>query len=936
MDDAPGDRVPLYMRIANPPPGFTALASQIRWTPNDILGPCYGLWSDSLSGSPDGYWEFAADGLVLGGDSTFHYSLHPPTGGDLVFRYQFGGGACGMRPASVCLDWVKFVTAAGDTVYADVLGGATVLGGDGDCGLALEQVSPAIVGQEGAVAFDLIGRGFAGGATASLRGSAGLRMADSVHIITSTRVRVVFDTRGFSGKTQVVLTAPGGASASSSTVVNAVPSPSAAYDSATLILWTKPGRLVLPPASTSAALQAVSADFGFAASLAALGVSEIESCSPASILDPQLAATLASPAQLDIFILHLADTNVVETCQQLSADTANVIECHPNWFAQFMEVVPSDALMPKSWHLRNTGTFPEPGNTQVGADSRASGAWSISTGGTPVLVGILDSGSRTSHPDLVGRYSDGPIPPDLGTSDPNDYLGHGVPVAGIIGAAGGAGKAVGIDWSADLLSFKISNNNNMITEGVANQALDYARSFGCKVVNMSFGGLSPTGTMEEHLYNAFHAGIFLAASSGNYDAYFRSWPAEYYPYTVSVGASLYDGKRWDDGNIGWTDSWGYTDGIPSAGSSWGNHLRLLAPGGRFIPTTAGAAGYADPDPARLFLPDHHAAPHIIDSRSPYWGFGGTSAAAPVVSGAAALIRSVAGDSLGNEEIAHLLSLTARAPSGSPPGYQSQSGWGIANIQATLWTVRPGMRIERGVAVGGVVTDTAAGPNVDLMDFPGLPTNQLGCKSSAYNIRRKVVFTQPFHGRPLVLKRTRGSVGVLSIPVQIYGSQYPSTFFNNPNLQRWEPAIDTLASYPDSCVLKTRVYALYKSGQRYWWPCPPDSVRFAYTLVGVPLSALSAAPGLGRAASLRLSITPTPTRGALFVEISGVSGSDLRIELFDLHGRRLRSLEMPGGAAEQRRLHMDLGHGPDRVGAGLYFIRASDAFDSQVKRVVVLR
>lgn len=69
------------MRISNPPAGFTALASQIRWTPSDLLGPCYAFWSDSSSASPDGYSRFAAAGLALGSDSSFYYSLHPPAGG---------------------------------------------------------------------------------------------------------------------------------------------------------------------------------------------------------------------------------------------------------------------------------------------------------------------------------------------------------------------------------------------------------------------------------------------------------------------------------------------------------------------------------------------------------------------------------------------------------------------------------------------------------------------------------------------------------------------------------------------------------------------------------------------------------------------------------------------------------------------------------------
>jgi len=323
----------------------------------------------------------------------------------------------------------------------------------------------------------------------------------------------------------------------------------------------------------------------------------------------------------------------------------------------------------------------------------------------------------------------------------------------------------------------------------------------------------------------------------------------------------------------------------------------------------------------------------LDFDSPWWGFGGTSAATPVVTGAAALIRSVAGDSLGAEEIAHLMAMTARAPAGALPGYQTQTGWGIIDIEQALWAVRPGMRVERGVAVGGVVTDTAAGPVVDLIEFPGLPSFLYGCNSSAYYLRRRVDFAQPFAARPIVLKRTRGSNGALTIPIQIRGTNSGPV---NAQLPRWEPSIDTLTAYADSCVLTTRVWRLYKNGQRYWWPCAPEDARFAYTLVGIPASALGVEAASIEPGRSRLSAGPSPTRGEIHVALTTQPGTVVRIELLDVQGRRSRDLGSHALGAGEHRLDIRLSDLGSPLEPGLYFLRVATPTTSISRRLVILR
>lgn len=931
LQASPGIRTPLYMRVFAPPVGYQALAFQLRWTPRDIFGPCYAVFSDSTRGFPDGYWEFRPEGLALGADSSYYYSLHPrEDAGDLVFKFMVGGGACGSRPASICLDWLKFVDATGDTVYSEVLGGATVFGGDGECSFSMQQISPTVVGQSEATTFDLLGGGFGAGMTAALVSETESRAATTLSVLSAGHVQATFDTRAMAGRAEVLLVSASGDSVS--TVAQILSGVSdLGYEPHSVVLWTRPGRLTLPPGVSDGILSAASAPPGLMASLEALGVLEVRSCVAAFLEDSAAAANLESPAILDLFVLSLADTNVVSTCAALAGDSANVRGCHPNWFLAATDVVPTDPLMSKSWHLRNAGTFPAP-DAVAGADSRASRAWAITTGATSVRVGVMDTGSWTTHPDLVGRYSNGWKYYGAGSFD--DLASHGAPVAGIVGATGnGGGQAVGVDWSAEIVNIKAGyDNNNFLWSNVID-GLAYAQAAGIKIVNMSFAGAVSEPDMETAVFNAFHADMFLAAGSGNGNfGPTPCYPADIYPYVVSVGASLWTDQRWRDDNINW-GYWGYTENIPGFFSVAGNHPRLLAPGGRFIPTILGSSGYKDPDPRLLYLPANSTQPYRIDPSSPWRGFGGTSAAAPVVSGAASLVRSLAGDSLGAEELAHLLAMTARPTDLALPGYNVSDGWGIVDIEQALWAVRPGMRIERGVAVGGgVVTDTAVGPIVDLVEFPGLPSGLSSCASTAYNVQRRVVFAQPFAARPLVLKRTHGSAGALTIPVQIRGTASGP----HGSIPRWEPSIDTLAAYSDSCVLTTRVWALYKNGIRYWWPCPPEAARFAYTLVGVPLSALDVKPVDDCRLNLSLSAGPSPTRDQLAIELAGVSGAIVDIDLLDVQGRRVQSLGSHVLSSDGRRLVVGLGEAGRRPSPGLYFLRARTASASLTRRVVVIR
>jgi hypothetical protein len=145
--------------------------------------------------------------------------------------------------------------------------------------------------------------------------------------------------------------------------------------------------------------------------------------------------------------------------------------------------VPNDQYFSLLWGDRNTGQaipaqtppLEELGAPIVGtpgADDRASEAWTVTTGSREVVVGVADTGVDYNHPDLAANIWSNPggiggCPAGThgwnviaGTCDPMDreitgYGGHGTHVAGIIGAAGNNGSGVaGMNWQTTILPVK--------------------------------------------------------------------------------------------------------------------------------------------------------------------------------------------------------------------------------------------------------------------------------------------------------------------------------------------------------------------------------------------------------------------------------------------------------------------------------------------------
>lgn len=277
----------------------------------------------------------------------------------------------------------------------------------------------------------------------------------------------------------------------------------------------------------------------------------------------------------------------------------------PNFLISKEDVQPNDPQFNAQWSLRNTGQ----NGGQYGSDIRATTAWQTTTGSSATVIAVIDSGIDFTHPDLTNNQWTNPNPANSGdlhgwdfttdTGEIKDEQGHGTAVAGIIAAEGNNSLGVsGVMWRASLMSLRVLDNTG--TGDVANavEAIDYAVAHGAHVINLSWGTYGESLALRDAIERALRRNVLVVCSAGNGSSDLDVTP--YYPASfnlrnlISVAAS---------DNSDQLTSW----------SNWGaRNITLAAPGTNILTTQRGGG---------------------------YWTVTGTSAAAPIVSGIAGLLRT---------------------------------------------------------------------------------------------------------------------------------------------------------------------------------------------------------------------------------------------------------------------------------------------------------
>lgn len=204
-----------------------------------------------------------------------------------------------------------------------------------------------------------------------------------------------------------------------------------------------------------------------------------------------------------------------------------------------INAMPNDPRFIEQWALDNTG---QNGGT-VDADIDALEAWGIITGGSDIVVGVIDTGVVYDHEDLAtnmwvnseeipgnGIDDDGNgyiddiygIDAFNNDSDPYDDNFHGTHVSGTIGALGGNGIGVtGVNWNVKIMALKFLSSDGWGWTSDAIECLEYAIKMktlygvNLKLTSNSWGG----GGYSQALYDAIaasgNAGMLFIAAAGN-------------------------------------------------------------------------------------------------------------------------------------------------------------------------------------------------------------------------------------------------------------------------------------------------------------------------------------------------------------------------------------------------------------------------------------
>lgn len=163
-------------------------------------------------------------------------------------------------------------------------------------------------------------------------------------------------------------------------------------------------------------------------------------------------------------------------------------------------------------------------------------AWEKTTGSSDIIVAVVDTGINGQHEDLSdGRVVRGfinyckvlnaaedqcllRITSEVDAGVNSDDNGHGTIVAGIIGAAANNGKGIaGINWQVKLMPIKaLDANGSGLSSDVA-LGIRWAVDHGAKIINLSIGGSGLGGAeiLQEAVSYAFRNNVLVVAAAGN-------------------------------------------------------------------------------------------------------------------------------------------------------------------------------------------------------------------------------------------------------------------------------------------------------------------------------------------------------------------------------------------------------------------------------------
>ena len=347
------------------------------------------------------------------------------------------------------------------------------------------------------------------------------------------------------------------------------------------------------------------------------------------------ASVEASPFVNNAYTLEFDNGLTLQEAADSFPELPGFTYLHPNVRIQYTPfAIPNDPLFNQQWHLGNTG---QGGGTR-GADANIQAVWDNYTG-AGVTIAIVDDGLETGHEDFVGNINT-TLDYDWNDvdNDPNPVLAsnnHGTSVAGVAAARGDNGIGVaGAAYEAEIVGYRlisgpISDRDIAESQSRSSDIIDvYNNSWGPgNLFRLTTSGPQTLAAIEDTTTNGRGGlGSIIVFSAGNSgpDSDTNYAPLQGSRHTITVAAST-------------------NEGTAAAYTTPGATVVVSAPsnGGTLGITTTdrtGAEGYDDPE-------------NYTNT------FGGTSSAAPLVSGIIALMLE-ANPNLSYRDVTDILARTS--------------------------------------------------------------------------------------------------------------------------------------------------------------------------------------------------------------------------------------------------------------------------------------
>lgn len=313
---------------------------------------------------------------------------------------------------------------------------------------------------------------------------------------------------------------------------------------------------------------------------------------------------------------------------------------------------------------------------------QAFSAWDISKGDSNIVIGIIDTGTWYTHPDLVNQHKNNYADPIDGIDNDSDgyidnfrgwdfggywhskgdndatvigtatAIDHGIICAGAAIAEPDNGTMLaGIGFNCSFVPIKVSiDETPQIYYGY--EGVVYGADHGCQILNLSWGGGGRGRFGEDAInYAIINKGVLVVAAAGNTPNQLNFYPASYHG-VLSVSGTQGNDEFWNS--------------VPGFGTTYSYYVDVCAPA-RDVRTTTGSNSTGNQT--------------------------GTSLAAPMVCGAAGLVKAHY-PSLTMAQVRERIRANSDASiySLNPSTYAEKMGHGRLNAFRALADSTPSVRV----------------------------------------------------------------------------------------------------------------------------------------------------------------------------------------------------------------------------------------------------